>query len=153
MTDFLHTLSWAEVVDYRTYARYAQQNLGTPEPIGREIGLLQKKVNVCFEQNPAASWSTLASLVDWAKAKHRRTATAWGLLGMVRYAWVDGMLPELDPVAMPTDDRVEFGIEAALERETDEWWRRRLIGSVGLDNRRQALVSWRRKEEERRADL
>jgi hypothetical protein len=149
MTDFLRQLAWADVVDGGTYARYAQQNLGTPIPVGgREISLLRKKVNECFAANPEASWSTLASLVDWAKAKRKRTATAWGLLGLVRFAWADGMLPELDPRVAPQDDRVEFGISWALERETEEWWRRRLIGSVGVENRRAALVAWRAKEAE-----
>jgi hypothetical protein len=148
LTDLLRTLNAVDVVDSSSFARYAQQRIGTPMPTSsRDFSILNAKLRDCFVCEPLVTWDSLASLVDWARAKHRRTASAWGLLGLVRYAWKDGILPELDPDPYAVDIGVERQIDAALEQETDEWWQRRLAGAISVDNQRAALKAWRQRKE------
>jgi hypothetical protein len=143
VTAYLHVITPAEVVDARTFAEYAQQTLGTPIPSGREIAVLQRKANDFFKSSPQATWGTLARTVEWCRAKKRRPALAWGVIAQVRWAWSDGILPELDPRAA-VNSTVEYQIEQILETETEERWRDRLVGACGVSGRSGALASYRR---------
>lgn len=142
MTAFLTPMKAAQVVDCRTFARYAQETVGTPVPRRAEIATLQRKVTEFFALYPQANWAALVATTDWCRAKRKRPAEAWWILKEVRFAWKDGAVPQLDPVVV-VDDSVEFHISRALEIETDDRWKRMLIGAVGTENRRKALASWR----------
>lgn len=141
MSSYLYVLTAADVTDARSFAAYAQQCLGTPEPRGRDIALLQRKLNDFFLATPRATWLTLAHTVEWCRARKRRSATAWGVISHVRWAWSDGLLPELNPQPR-VDHNTEYLIELALATESSEMWRDRLIGACGIDNRRAALSAW-----------
>lgn len=141
MTTYLHTMTAADVIDAKTLAAYSQQCLGTPVPQGKDVALLQRKLNEFFVSSPRASWISLAHTVEWCRATKRRPAHAWGVLFQVRWAWQAGLLPELNPKP-PVDHNTEYLIERALESETSEMWRDRLIGACGMDARRSALRSW-----------
>jgi hypothetical protein len=132
----------SDVVDAASFALYAHQLLGTPVPASKDMPVLRKKLNEHFAAHPRSDWRTLAALVEWCRAKRRHPALTWAVLANVKWAWSDGALPLLDPVEVP-DKRVEFSIDQALRTETDEDWRRMLVGACGLDNRREVMAAWR----------
>lgn len=142
---FLSVLRSTDVVDARSFAEYAQQILGTPIPESpKDLHILNTKTDEFFVQYPSADWRVLAATVDWCRAKRKRPANAWWIVTEVRYAWNDGAIPDLDP-RDPVEKSVEYNIELALEKETDPYWQRMLLGSVGAENRREVLAAWRRK--------
>lgn len=143
MTEFLSSTPSSEVRDAWSFARFAQETIGTPIPYGKDIAVLQRKLNDFFSATPKASWGTLVHTVEYCRAKRKRPALAWGILAQVRWAWAEGILPELDPTA-EADTNLEWHIARALETETDPRWRRMLIGACGLENRRATLNAWYR---------
>lgn len=122
------------------WAEYVQQTLGVPWPTVRDQAILRNRVQDFFDRYPRADWYTLCRLVQWCKNRKKRDARVWMVLDRFRAAWVAGALPELDPSTV--DDNVEARIAAALERESNPTWRRRLLGAVGAQARRVAIDAW-----------
>ena len=141
MTTYLRQYAPDEVIDPESFAAYAQQCIGTPH-ITKDMPAIRRQLKLFFAKNPQATYGTLVRTVDWCRAKKRRPATAMGVISQVRFAWSDGILPELNPHQVTADPGVEYGITMALRTETDTRWRTRLIGASGPDNRRLALVEW-----------
>lgn len=144
-------MSWADrissedVVDWKSFADYAQQEAGIPRPTQKQIAQLRAAANQFFEEYPHTSWGTLAKIVDWAKARRQRYATPSNLIrGGFRFAWQDGYLPELDPDYADVDPDLAIDIERALEVETDPAWRRRLIVANGRGQREETYREWSR---------
>lgn len=117
------------VKDARTFARYAQQELGTPVPSNpkqfAQLGVVSKKA---FEANPALTWESMVKVVSYCKNRKQRPYSAAAIFGQVRFAWSSGYLPELDPRQVETQDP---RIGAALHLETDPEWRRKLATTTG----------------------
>lgn len=131
----------SEVVDARTLADFAQQQLGTPFPTTTELVQTQKILKQWFAKNPQANWRTLANTIVWAKARRKRVADIRTLHKLVRYAWRDGYCSELDPHHV--DEDIERDIERALETETDPSWRSVLMGARGNETRKEVLATWK----------
>lgn len=135
----LTVLKASDVQDAGSFAGYAQQRLGTSLPCGRDKVVLNTQLKKFWVSNPRATWEMLGTTIDWCVAKRRRPATPWGVLANFRWAWADGViqLPDVE------DTRTERAITRALEEETDENWRRMLIGAEGIDNRRAIYSAWK----------
>lgn len=79
-------------------ARFCQEQTGIPYPSGAQIAILKKAIKEFFKENPHATYSSLTNVVLWSKAKGRRYAHVANLVkGGMRYAYLDGYIPELDP--------------------------------------------------------
>lgn len=137
-------LTGDDVVDPVTFAQYCQQVLGTPLPKGKEIVALRSVLRDFFAENPRVDYAMLARLVDWCRSRKKRPATVRCVPGYLRYAWSNGHFPELDPNGEQRNDDLERSIDSALEHETNDEWRRRLIGAQGIEARRGVLAAWRR---------
>ncbi len=113
-------------------ARFCQEQTGIPYPTGVQMGLLKKKIKEFLEDNPKATYSSLTNLVLWSKDKGRRYAHVANLVsGGVRYAYMDGYLPELDP--NKTDKSLDELITDAINVETDPQKKMMLINSWSLE--------------------
>lgn len=143
MSSFFGVMTKEEVKDPKSYANYVQQNIGTPYPTVKQMVILRKNIKSLFDQYPDADYGTLVRLVEWAKAKNKKFAHSYALVASFRYAWKDGYLPELDP--NPTRE-IDQAIEAALSKETDEEWCRRLAMASGIEVKTEIYEAWRRKE-------
>jgi len=126
----------------KAFAEYAQQTLGVPWPTLKDLILLRKKANEFFEHYPHTDWRTLCRVVDWAANRKKRYSRVWMLVDDFRKAWAAGALPELDPNRQ-TNATVEEQIFEALETETDESWRRRLLLAQGARQQEEVLALWR----------
>lgn len=132
-----------EVDDWKSYASYVQQQTGIPYPTSKEIPTLRKTLREFFDDQPNANYFTLCRIVDWAKARKRRYASVYGLVcNGWKYAWADGYLPELDPDYQQKDEDLEALITAAIEREDNPEWVRRLIVAQGNESRRRVYEAW-----------
>lgn len=79
-------------------ARFCQEQTGIPYPSGAQIATLKKGINEFFLMYPQATYSSLTNIVLWAKANNKRySQTATLIKGGLRFAFVDGYLPEIDP--------------------------------------------------------
>lgn len=142
---YLSLLRPCDVVDAQTYAEFCQQKVGTPIPTSvRDVVIMKAQLKKFFDETPGATYQTLVRTLDWCKAKRRRPATCWGVIHNVRWAWADGAVPELNPDP-PKDRNLEVQIANALTSETDERWRRMLIGACGVENRRIVYREWSRR--------
>lgn len=138
---YIEPIKRTEVVDEASFARYVCQTLGTPYSTKGDFMMMKKKLKQLREEMPQVTWSTLVGTVDWARAKRKHPPFAANVIDMVRYAFADGYLPELDPNNQERDERLESGIHEALQVETDEEWRRRLSGSFGK-GRKEVYAQW-----------
>jgi hypothetical protein len=136
-----------DVNDPVTFAQYVQQRLGTPYPNYKQLPVLRKTIKTFFEAYPNADYGTLVRLTNWARDKKKRPAHSYQLIGMVRYAWSDGALPELDPKDR-VDPETEAAIEAALKIEKDEAWRKRLMMATGIQGRQEVYAAWKNHAEQ-----
>lgn len=93
------------------------------------------------KSNPHVDFAIIVKAINWGKDTRRRLKTLSGVFYLVSAAFASGALPELDP-DYSTRSRLEDGIFEALSIETDDFWRTRLIGSMG-SAREQALTEWR----------
>lgn len=125
----------------KAFADYCQQTMGVPWPTIGDLKILRKKANEFFEHYPQADWTTLCRVAQWCRSRKRRCSRVWLVVDEFRNAWAKGGLPELDP-RDNADERVEEGIERALEAEERPEWRRRLIAARGVDARREAYQEW-----------
>jgi hypothetical protein len=124
------------------FAEYVQQTMGVPWPTNNDIVVLRKKVNEFFSHYPNADFYTLCRVAGWCRARRKRFQRVWMVVDCFRDAFAAGALPELDRRDHHDAD-VEAGIAAALQTETDPWWRRRFLGCQGPQLRREALADWR----------
>jgi hypothetical protein len=124
----------SDVKDISTFARYAQQELGTPVPanVKQRIALasVAKKE---FEANPALTWPTMVKVVAYCKNRKQRPYSSMAIFSQVRFAWTAGYLPELDPKQVESrDPRIE---QALLVEETcgkkDREWVKKLSTTTG----------------------
>lgn len=141
MADFFGKLSRDDVNSPEDYATYCQQVLGTPYPSGKQLATLRRNLKEFFKNNPQATYGTLLRTIDWCRNRKRRPAHCYAVIPLVRYAWSDGYLPELDPKEEMNDD-LEAMIRSALEVETDPWWRDRLTGGKTTKARQELYDSW-----------
>lgn len=117
------------VKDMNTFARYVQQELGTPMPNNpRMRAVLATTAREHFRENPALTWESMVKVVAYCKNRRRRPFSAASVFKEVRYAWSAGYLPELDPKDTETQDP---RVSVALAIETDEEWRRKLSTTTG----------------------
>lgn len=130
----------------RAFAEYAQQTLGVPWPTAKDLVILRKKAKDFFEHYPDADWRTLCRVVSWAANRKRRYSRVWMLVEDFRKAWASGALPELDPNTRRSGT-VEEEIFKALETETDETWRRRLLLAQGAMQQEEVLAAWRSRDQ------
>lgn len=125
------------------FASFCQQETGIPYPTVKQMIDMKKQINDFFAMYPQANYGSLCGMVRWAKERRKRYATPGNLIrGGFRYAWRDGYLPELDPNYDDVDENLEEKIEAALNRERDAEWRRRLIVAQTNDARREVYGEW-----------
>lgn len=138
---WLHTWSVEDVKDVHGFAEYARQMIGTPDPTYKDITVARAKAADLFKKYPGLTWRSLCRIVDWEKTRGNRPPRIWMIIDNFRSAWSAGVLPELDP-RNEEDPEVERLIEAALQIEQDSYWRKRLVGSRGVDARRDTLSEW-----------
>lgn len=135
----------------KAYSEYVRQTVGTPGATVKDLAAFRKKVKKLMEDDPRITWHTMCRVAQWARQKRKRPAHIHYLPDMLRYAWSDGYLPELSPDA--ADDDLEEKIGRALGVETDEYWRRRLIASKGVEARAQTYSEWRADWQDRGLEL
>ena len=121
------------------FAEYAQQVLGVPWPTMQDYKVLRKEITTLFERYPHLDWFDLCRIVQWCIHAKYRPARVWKIVGCYRYAFRDGYINlKAEAREVPIEER----IAAALEVETSEGWRRRLIGAAGTEARREAIREW-----------
>jgi hypothetical protein len=138
-------VSIGEVQDANALARYIEQRTGAPWASIKDMSILRKKCKEFFEHYPHCDWTTLCHVADWCQRKRKRYSHVWKVVDAFRYAYEDGALPEVDQGYR--NRNLEREIADALEQETDRLWRMRLIGTRGIDARKEVLQSWRMKRE------
>lgn len=140
----LSMIDASEVTNQTMFARYVQQELGTPPPSNNRARMaLTVQVKKVFDEYPNANWNTLVKLVAYAKNRKSRPPTTASVFQDLRYAWSKGYLPELDPASEPaTDPNIERRINEALRYETDPLWRRKLVATTG-EIRVRIYEAWR----------
>lgn len=141
MTTWLTSVAKSDVNDITSLSIYAQQVIGCPWPTKHDEMVTRKKVQELFDRDPRLNWWSMCNVVDWMRQQHRRPARLWMVPDSFREAWAAGALPELD-ARDECDDDLERMIDAALQIETDRYWRGRLIGSRGVAARRKTFESW-----------
>lgn len=126
---------------YKAFAEYCQQIIGVPWATQKDLIVLRKRGKEFFGHYPHADWYTLCRVASWCRSRRRRLPRVFMVIDEFRNAWKAGVLPELDP-ANRQETNVEEAIAAALEIETRQDWRRRLIGARGIEARREAYREW-----------
>jgi len=122
-------------------ARFCQQQTGIPYPTGKQIALLKKAIKGFFAAYPDASYSSLTNLVMWSKIRDRRYAHVANLVnGGVRYAYMEGFLPELDP--RRKNDNIDRLIDEALQVEKDPQTRAVLLNAWTETSKKQIYEDW-----------
>lgn len=130
-----------DVVDMSTFARYAQQRLGTPYPATKADWARAKvKIDPLFEQYDQFTFRTLADLVDWAKGKNKRFGSLAEVCWHVSDAFREGALPDMEP-GHREEEEWQARMWAALENESDPEWRRRLLKARG-EGREKTYTAW-----------
>lgn len=146
MSTWLHQWTAEDVFEAKdpcaAFADYCQQRIGVPYPTIKDMRILRRHVKDFFKNVPDATWYTLCRVADWCKARRKRPQRVWMVVLHFRKAWSDGYLPELDPAEQAIDETVERRVKVALAVETNEWWRRRLLGSSGVGARKEAITEW-----------
>lgn len=120
------------------FAEYSQQLLGIPWPTAKDQVILRARVKQLFEHYPRADYFTLCRLAQWCKTRKKRLPRIWMLVDCFRAAWAAGALPELDPQA---DEAIDDRVARALEAETGDSWRQRLLCTTGTA-RQAAIEEW-----------
>ena len=138
---FIDHIDCTAVQDPRTFAEYAEQELGIPWTRQSDMVVLKKKVKEFFAHYPHLDYGTLVHTVAFCKAKKRRFGAVWRVVDQVRWAYEAGFAPEMDTRLQRIDLDMERKITEALQVERDPMWRHRLLGSTG-DGRREVLVAW-----------
>lgn len=141
MTTFLKTWVTEDVCDAESFCEYAQQMLGVPWPTYYDKKVLKAKTDEIFKRHPQMTWASICHVADWMRTRHKRPARVWMIPESFREAWAAGKLPELDPRDHEDGD-LERLIQAALQVESDPYWRDRLIGSRGVEARRRTFEAW-----------
>lgn len=138
---FADRIKRSEVTNVRKLAYYCQQETGIPVPDGKQYLIVSANINEIFTQFPQANYQTLCSVIEWAKQKGVRYAHVGNLIKKgLRYAYLEGYLPELDPRNHP--DNIDNLIRAALRVETDDYWLDRLIRSTTTEGKEATYRSW-----------
>lgn len=132
-----------EVNSPETLARYCQEQTGIPYPTGAQIAGLRKTVKGFFAEYPDATYITLTNLVQWSKIKSRRYAHVANLIsGGLRYAYLDGYLPELNP--RTKRGNIDELIDEALRQEQDPERRNALMAPWTQAAKEAAYQEWKR---------
>jgi hypothetical protein len=130
-----------DVQNYATFARYAQQRLGTPYPANAaDWARAQRKIAPLFEQYPDFDFQSLARVVDWVKSKNKRLGSLAEVAWHVTDAFREGALPEMEP-GHREEDKWQEKLWSALETEADPAWRKRLLTAKG-DGRKRVYTAW-----------
>lgn len=139
----LYTKTWRaeEVHDADSFCEYAEQMLGVPWPTTRDKMVLKAKADEIMRRYPAMNWRVFCRVVDWMRSRHKRPPRVWMIIESFRDAWGAGVLPELDP-RDDEDESLERLISAALQVESNDYWRNRLLGSRGVEARRRSFEAW-----------
>lgn len=137
----LKNLKPEDVGTPETLATYCQQQTGIPYPTGKQIAILKQAINKFFAAYPDASYSSLTNLVNWSKVKERRYAHIANLVnGGVRYAYMDGFMPEIDP--RRKKDNIDCLIDEALRIERDPQTRAMLLNAWSDSTKTQIYEDW-----------
>ncbi len=119
------------VVDSKTFALYAHQQCGTPNPTGKDIAKLNSYLKTFWERYPGANWETLCKIVDWSKNNKRKYFTAMALVETGhKLAWLKGYLPELDFDATDVDNEARIVLLLGRDDLPDDWRRRFLLAQT-----------------------
>ncbi len=129
----------------KAFCSYVQQSVGVPHPTIKDVVLVRKKAKEFFANYPNTDWRTLCRIAAWCKARKIRLSRPWKIIDRFREAYVGGFLPELDN-ANRVDEDIETQIQTALQVESNEAWRRRLIMAQGVELRRMAISEWKKEQ-------
>ena len=135
-----------DVTSWDTFARYAQQRLGTPYPSsGADWQRAKVKIEPLFDQYDHFSFSTLAALVDWAHSKKKRFGSLGEVCWHVTDAFREGALEDMIPGAKELESWQEK-MWTALETldpndEGDKVWRQRLLTAQDA-GREKVYLAW-----------
>ncbi len=130
----------SDVVDAKTFARFTQQNFGTPYATVSDLQNLGKQAKDLFANHPNTNWQTLVQVAYWCHRKKRRMARVFYYVSQFRWAYADGAITlegsKLGKVWQSEIDR-------ALAVETNEAWRARLMRADGPHAQREVLEQWK----------
>lgn len=139
---FVTNLKAEEVDTPEKLARFCQEQTGVPYPTGAQIGALKKAINAFFKEYPNATYKSLTNLVLWSKEKNKRYAKVANLVtGGMRYAYVDGYIPEIDP--RYNQRSLDELMSEAINLETDPQKKMMLLNSWSLE----AYEKWSKERE------
>lgn len=133
-------MSHDDVEDYKDFADYVRQELGTPRPTGARWAYLNKELKGFWLQYPDATWGTLTRGVAMFKESRFRPDET----GMV--VRVIGMLCAKGEISMGTAPDIDKDVLAAVQQETDRTWQLKLLGATGK-HRDAVLEEWRTERE------
>lgn len=140
---FADRIKRQDVINAKKLAAYCQQETGIPYPSGNQFIVVNVAIKNIFENYPQATYLTLCAIVDWSKKNNRRYAHVGNLLNKgLRYAYLEGYLPELDPRNHPGDLH-NLMIEA-YNSETNEYWKDRLLRGDDPNIREAIYEEWLR---------
>lgn len=130
-----------EVTNTKLLAAYCQQETGIPLPSGQQYIIVNKNIKEIFKQYPQANYLTLCSVIEWAKKKGIKYSHVGNLVHKgLRFAYLEGYLPELDPRNHPNN--IDNLIRDAIQVETDDYWIDRLIRSTTTEGKEATYESW-----------
>jgi hypothetical protein len=147
---YANNLSPEEVNDPDTLARFCQEQTGIPYPTGKQMAFLKTSIRKFFEAYPEATYVSLTNLVQWSKVKNRRYAHIANLInGGLRYAYIDGYVPEIDP--RTKRGNIDALIDDALRIEQNPVKRIALMGPWTQAAKEAAYTSWLKEKEKESA--
>ena len=127
-----------DVIDSKTFAEYARQQIGAAKPTGSDWGGLNKQLKKFWKDNPDASWADLTRGVTEAKER--------GLIGRessVAVLWfIESFINERSLAVEKPVEAIVTKIDDAMREEDDPEWRLRLAGATG-SRREKVLREWR----------
>lgn len=130
----------SDVKDAKTFARFCQQQFGTPYATLGDLKALGKQAKVLFENHPNTDWQTLVQVAYWCHQHKRRVARVPYYVNQFRWAYADGAI-NLD--GNTNDKLLDAEIIKALEQETNEAWRARLQRADGTRAKLEVLDQWK----------
>jgi hypothetical protein len=116
------------------FCQYAERTLGMPYTRKKDINQTRVEAHKLFEKHPTLDWRSLCRVVDWMRARKKRVDVPWKAITYFRWAWKDGVLPELN-WSDHQDQDLEQEIAQILPR---------LIVTQGVEARTRALEDWRK---------
>lgn len=130
------------VVDSKTFAQYAHQQVGVPNPTGKDIAALNGYLKKFWERYPGANWETLCKVVDWSKNNNSKYYSPMALVeNGHKIAWLRGYLPELDYNSGDVDNETRIVLLLEQGKLSADWCRRFLLAQTPQE-REAVLERW-----------